>query len=208
MNKMVNDLNYEGINISVSKKDYIKIEGEGSICIRVFSYENDLACPAKISEQPFEDQMGLLLITHENNYIKRFNKFMYNKTKNKNKKHFCRYSLQDFSSERVLIEHQKFYLKIFGRQSVKLFKNYFKQLAAPFKIYANFESILKNTKSDNKNSNASYTEKYQIIFLAVLLIYLNVLMTDLGNQLFFIEEKMQFINLLKQFLKNMIIVKK
>ena len=88
-----------------------------------------------------------------------------------------------------MIEHQKVYLKIIGRQSVKLFKNYFKQLAAPFKIYANFESILKNTKSDNKNSNASYTEKYQIIFLAVLLIYLNVLMTDLGNQLFFIEEK-------------------
>ena len=133
---------------------------------------------------------------------------MYNKTKNKKKKHFCRYSLQSFSSERVLIEHQKVYLKIIGRQSVKLFKNYFKQLVAPFKIYANFESILKNTKSDNKNSNASYTEKYQIIFLAVLLIYLNVLMTDLGNQLFFIEEKMQFINLLKQFLKNMIIVKK
>ena len=88
-----------------------------------------------------------------------------------------------------MIEHQKVYLKIIGRQSVKLFKNYFKQLAPPFKIYANFESILKNTKSDNKNSNASYTEKYQIIFLAVLLIYLNVLMTDLGNQLFFIEEK-------------------
>ena len=133
---------------------------------------------------------------------------MYNKTKNKKKKHFCRYSLQSFSSERVLIEHQKVYLKIIGRQSVKLFKNYFKQLAAPFKIYANFESILKNTKSDNKNNNASYTEIYQIIFLAVLLIYLNVLMTDSGNQLFFIEEKMQFINLLKQFLKNMIIVKK
>ena len=69
MNKMVNDLNYEGINIPVSKKDYIKIEEKISICIRVFSYENDLAYPANISEQPFEDQMDLLLITHENNYI-------------------------------------------------------------------------------------------------------------------------------------------
>ena len=66
---MVNDLNYEGINIPVSKKDYIKIEEKISICIRVFSYENDLAYPANISEQPFEDQMDLLLITHENNYI-------------------------------------------------------------------------------------------------------------------------------------------
>ena len=47
----------------------------------------------------------------------------------------------------------------------------------------------------------------KIIFLSVLLIKLYVLMIDLVNQLFFIEEKMQPGNLLKQFLKNMIIAK-
>ena len=35
-----------------------------------------------------------------------------------------------------------------------------KQLPVPFKIYANFECLLKGVKSSNKN-NGSYTEKYQ-----------------------------------------------
>ena len=58
-----------------------------------------------------------------------------------------------------------------GKQSVKLksgsisFKNYFKQLPVPFKIYADFECIfnsilLKGVKSSDKN-NCSYTENYQ-----------------------------------------------
>ena len=60
--------------------------------------------------------------------------------KNNNKKHFCKYCLQCSSSERVLIEHKETCLKTNGRQTVKLksdlikFKNYFKQLAVPFKI--------------------------------------------------------------------------
>ena len=31
----------------------------------------------------------------------------------------------------------------------------------PFKIYADFESLLKGVKSNNKKNSASYTEKYQ-----------------------------------------------
>ena len=58
-------------------------------------------------------------------------------------------------------------LIINGKQSVKLksglteFKNHFKQLAVPFKIYADFESVLKGVKSNDKKNSASYTEKYQ-----------------------------------------------
>ena len=64
-------------------------------------------------------------------------------------------------------EHQKVCLKINGKQCVKLrsgsirFKNYFKQLAVPFKIYVDFESILKRIKSNNRKNNTLYTEKYQ-----------------------------------------------
>ena len=46
------------------------------------------------------------------------------------------------------------------------------------------------------------------IFLVVLLIKLLVLMIDLVNQLLYIEAKMQLMNLLKQFLKNINIAKK
>ena len=64
---------------------------------------------------------------------------MINKTKSKNKKkYFCRYYLQCLSSEKFLKEHKEIFLKIHGKQSVKItirsikFKNHFKQLFFPF----------------------------------------------------------------------------
>ena len=64
------------------------------ICINIFCYENKLTYPIYISDQIFENCMDLLLTTDENMshyvYIKDFNRFMCNKTKNKNKKYFCK----------------------------------------------------------------------------------------------------------------------
>ena len=96
--------------------------------------------------------------------IKDFNKFMFDKTKNKNKKHFCKFCLQCFSSETVLVEHKEICLKINGKQTVKLksgfiqFKNYSRQIPPSFKIYADFEGILKSVKSNEKTSGSD-TEK-------------------------------------------------
>ena len=45
---------------------------------------------------------------------------MCNKTKNKNKKYFCKCCLQCFNSENFLIEHGENWLIINGKQSVKL----------------------------------------------------------------------------------------
>ena len=50
-----------------------------------------------------------------------------------------------------------------GKQIVKLrsasikFKNYFKQIAAPFKIYADFESFLKGVRGSGRNKSTLYT---------------------------------------------------
>ena len=77
---------------------------------------------------------------------------MFHKTKNKNKKWFCKSCLQCFNSENVLIKHKKDCLSISGQQSINLekgtieFKNYFKQLPVPCKIYADFECNLKNVE--------------------------------------------------------------
>ena len=94
---------------------------------------------------------------------------MFNKTKNRNKKHFCKCYLQCFSSKEILIGHKKDCLVIKGKQSVKLksssirFKNYSKQVPVPFKIYADFECILEKVDCDiiECDSNISYTRKYQ-----------------------------------------------
>ena len=137
----------------------------------MFCYESGLTYPIYVSNQKFKDCMDLLLISNQNKshymYIKDFNKLMCNKTKNKNKKCFCECCLQHFSSEKVLIEHKENSLIINGKQNVKLksgsisFKNCFKQFPVLFKIYADFECILRKVECDSIKSDSSYTEKYQ-----------------------------------------------
>ena len=70
--------------------------------------------------------------------------FMFHKTKNKNRKYFCKSCLQFFSSKNFLAEHKEVCLSINGAQSVRLekgtieFKNDFKLTPVPFKFYAAF----------------------------------------------------------------------
>ena len=114
--------------------------------------------------------MDLLLISDKNKPYMCISKILTDlcvkNTTNKNKIYFCKCCLQCFSREKVLIEQKENCLIINGKQSIKLksgsisFKNYFKQLPVPFKIYADFDGILKGVKSSDKN-NDSYTEKYQ-----------------------------------------------
>ena len=58
----------------------------------MFSYENELVFPIYVSKQKFEDSMFLLLLIEDDKslyfYIKDFNRFMFHKTKNENKKRF------------------------------------------------------------------------------------------------------------------------
>ena len=77
----------------------------------------------------------MLLIDDDKSHyvcIKDFDRFMFHKTKNENKKWFCRSCLQCFSSESVLIKHKENCLSINGKQSVILekgiieFEYYFK----------------------------------------------------------------------------------
>ena len=81
-----------------------------------------------------------------------------------------------------------------------------KQLPVSLKIYADFEYLLKGVKSSDKNKS-SYTKSIKTTVLAVLLIKLFVLIINLARQLLFTEKKMLLTDLLKQVLKNMIIVK-
>ena len=120
-----------------------------------------------IADQKFGNSLDLLLLIGNNKshyvYIKDFNRFMFHKTKNKNKKWFCKSCLQCFSNEYVLIKHKENCLSVNGKQSVKLeegiikFENYFKQIPVPCKIYGDFECNLKKVKCNE----GSYAEKYQ-----------------------------------------------
>ena len=152
--ELANDLDYDEAGFPVREKDFSNIETKNNICINVYCYENKLTFPIYISDQKFEGLIDLLLATNENKshyvYIKDFDKFMFHKTKNKNKKYFCKSYLQSFSSKNVLTEHKKLFLSINGAQSVRLeegitkFKNYFKQIPVPLEVYGDFECNLES----------------------------------------------------------------
>ena len=99
----------------------------------------------------FKIQWILLLLTKDDKshyvHIKDLNTFMFHKTKNKNRKWFCKSCLQCFSSEKVLKKHKEDCLSINGVQSLNVeegiieFEKHFKQLPAPFKIYADLNVI-------------------------------------------------------------------
>ena len=149
------------------EKDFSDIETRNNICVNVFCYENGLVFPIFVSDQKFENSMDLFLVTDgdKSHYIynKDFDRFMFNKAKNKNKKYFCKSCLQFFSSKNVLTKHENVCLSINGAQSVKLekrkteFENYFKQIPVPLKIYADFESNLEGVEI----YEGSYSKKYQ-----------------------------------------------
>ena len=128
----------------------------------------------------------------------------FTKQKNKNKKYFFYCCLQCFSSKNVLTKHKDVCLRINGAQLLGLekriieFKNYFKQMPVPWKLYADFECNLKSVESYEN----SYSESINTTFLAVLVTNMFVLMMNLSNRFLLLE-----VNSLKQFLKSIIIVK-
>ena len=174
--KMINMLNYEGIVFPVSQKHYNKVEKQNNIRINVFGYEKGQPFPIHISKETFEDQINLLLITEDEKkhyvLIKDFNAFMYNQSKHKERKHFCMYCLQCFSSEIILANHANNCLTINGAQAINMpkqgenilkFNNFHKQLPVPFVIYADFEAITKKVQGckQSEEMERSYTEAYQ-----------------------------------------------
>ena len=179
--RSIEGLNYEEIEFLVSQKHYNKVEKQNSIRVNVFGYENGQPFPIHISKETFEDQMNLLLITKDEKkhyfLIKDFNAFMYNQSKHKERKHFCMYCLQCFSSERILANHVNNCLTINGAQAINMpkqgenilkFNNFHKQLPVPFVIYADFEAITKKVQGckqseemENEKNERSYTEAYQ-----------------------------------------------
>ena len=170
----IEKLDYSGVEFPVNVKHYNKIEKQNSININVFGYEDKQPYPIYVSKEKYEDHMELLLVTKDENkhyvLIKDFNKFMYNQTKHKERKHFCMHCLQCFSSERVLNNHKDNCIQVNGTQAVNMptkdnntlkFNNFHKQQPVPFVIYADFEAITEKIYGCQQNNESSYTEAYQ-----------------------------------------------
>ena len=68
----------------------VRLKKKNNICINVFGYADKLVFLKYISDKKFENSVNLLFVTDGDKshyvYIKNFGRFMFHKTKNKNKK--------------------------------------------------------------------------------------------------------------------------
>ena len=63
--EIAGELNYSGVDIPASKKDYGKIEVLNKICVNVFCYENKVVYHVYLSNECFNDALDLLLISND-----------------------------------------------------------------------------------------------------------------------------------------------
>ena len=211
--KISKRLNYDGIKFPTSKKDLLKISLMNKININVFSYEDKIIYPICLSDQSFNDVLDLLLINNHYVLIKDFNRLMFNKTKSKNKKWFCKSCLQCFCNKKILNEHGKDCLLINGKQRIKLekgfikFNNFNKRIHCPFKISADFECLLKNLDIRINNDCFSYTSKYQDHIPCNFAYKLVCIDDKFSKDVVLYRRKNAVFKLFKVFLMNILIVK-
>ena len=94
---------------------------------------------------------------------------MHGHTFHHGKKHFCRYSLQAFSTEEILKRHIKDCFKINGKKIIVMpkkskyvkFKNYERKIKSRLIIYVDFEAFLVPKGNRRQKPEESYTKKYQ-----------------------------------------------
>ena len=95
---------------------------------------------------------------------------MYNQTKHKEKKCFCMYCLQNFTTEKILKNHSEICIVFNGKQAIQMpsknnnklrFENSHKEIPVPFVVYADFEAITEKIQNCQPDNNKSFTEEYQ-----------------------------------------------
>ena len=104
---------YKDVKIPFKVRDIHKIEKKkNSVSISVFGYKNKPKHPIYVSKKFCEEKhVDLLLIREKGKIhsalIKDFNTLMYDHTLHSERKHFCSYRLQAFSTEEILKRHIK-----------------------------------------------------------------------------------------------------
>ena len=89
---LIESLDYRGINFPMKARDYEIVEARFNINVNVFGYENKVFL-LYVSKKSNEQVINVLLLSNEEKshyvFIKDFNRFVYSKTKHKDRKHFC-----------------------------------------------------------------------------------------------------------------------
>ena len=174
-------INYEGIDFPTPLKQIDKLEKQNqNLAINVFGWEKETVIVHRISEKEKSvKRINLMLIESGERqhycWVKRVCALLFDKAIN-NKTFYCIICLSRFTKAHVLVEHEKHCKGVNGRPTrIEMpeegnnnlnFKNYHKQMKAPYIIYADFEAVVRKYKGCergpdyvNKNKSKCYTEK-------------------------------------------------
>ena len=85
---------------------------------------------------------------------------LYNQRLHRDRKHFCRYCLQAFSTAQILERHVNDCFEMDGKRLIKIaensetvkFKDYTRKIKSTLMIYADFENILVPWKANGKQN--------------------------------------------------------
>ena len=168
-------LNFTGIDFPTPVSQIDRLERQNpNLPINVFGWENGHVVVYRISEKGGEaPRINLMLIKQGENthysLVKRLSALLFDQSKNSNSKHFCERCLHGYSRRDLLERHKpecKGLLKSATRtempkagENKMAFKNFYKQMKAPYAVYADFECILKKIATCEPNNKKSFTVK-------------------------------------------------
>ena len=168
-------LNFEGIDFPTPVSQIDRLERQNpNLAINVFGWDKEQVIVYRISEQGGNIPRINLMLTHKGDnthysYVKRLTALLYDQNHHNDSKHFCERCLHGYSRKELLERHKqecKGLLKTATRTEVMKegenkmsFTNFYKQMKAPYVIYADFECILEKIAGCEPSADKSFTVK-------------------------------------------------
>ena len=168
-------INFTGIDFPTPVSQIDRLERQNlNLAINVFGWENGNVVVHRISEKGGEIPRINLILTKqgENTHyslVKRLSALLYDQNRHNESKHFCERCLHGYSRRELLERHKpecKGLLKSPTRTEMPKegdnkmsFQNYYKQMKAPYAVYADFECVLKKIATCEPNNKKSFTVK-------------------------------------------------
>ena len=168
-------LNFAGIDFPTPVSQIDRLERQNpNLAINVFGWENDRVIVHRINEKDGEiARINLMLVKKGENthycLVKRLSALLFDQSKNSNSKHFCERCLHGYSRIELLERHKpecKGLLKSPTRtempkegENKMAFQNFYKQMKAPYVVYADFECIVKKIHTCEPDNKKSFTVK-------------------------------------------------
>jgi hypothetical protein len=159
---------WDGIQFPVALKQINKFEEMNIKSVNVYGIRDETIVPFRISDG-INSFINLLYYEGHYSWIKHTLRLFYGQSKHKAKKFFCERCLHTFAKQETLIAHRsdcagisKTACRIEMPKDTHLeFKDFKKQLPAPYVIYADFEAIIVDIDAAS-NTKTTKTGRHEV----------------------------------------------